>query len=293
MDTRGIPATVPQLRPIAGRGGQPKLALRAPDGAIAEVYLHGAHVTSWVPAGPDAERLFVSATSAFRSGAPIRGGVPVIFPQFGAFGSLPRHGFARTSDWQPIAATGSAGDTASVTLRLIDSAASRALWPHAFSADMTVTVRGAALTLQLAVSNTGRAPMEFTAALHTYLRVGDVRQTLVRGLEGCTFRDSTQGGAEYIQTEPELAITGEIDRIYLQVSRKLALIEPGRTTGIESSGFPDAVVWNPGAERGAALPDLEPGGHARMLCIEAAAVAAPILLDAGQRWSGVQRLSAR
>src|SRR5512139_4252652 len=80
-------------------GGLPKLTLVAPDGARAEVYLYGAHVVSWVPAGGQ-ERLFLSRTSAFRAGAPIRGGVPVVFPQFGALGPLPLHGLVRLMVWE-------------------------------------------------------------------------------------------------------------------------------------------------------------------------------------------------
>ena len=63
------------------------------------VYLHGAHVTSWKPARDHDERLFLSERSEFRAGTAIRGGIPVIFPQFAAEGPLPRHGFARTSEW--------------------------------------------------------------------------------------------------------------------------------------------------------------------------------------------------
>jgi glucose-6-phosphate 1-epimerase len=41
----------------SGRNGLPRLRLTTPDGAEAEVYLHGAHVTSWRPAGGE-EALF-------------------------------------------------------------------------------------------------------------------------------------------------------------------------------------------------------------------------------------------
>ena len=74
------PGTAPPAVP--GAGGLPKIVLEAPDGARAELYLHGAHVTAWTPAGAGDERLFLSAASEFRADAAIRGGVPVIFPQF-------------------------------------------------------------------------------------------------------------------------------------------------------------------------------------------------------------------
>ena len=62
---------------------------------------------------------------------------------------------------------------------------------------------------------------------------------------------------------------------------------------IAMEGFPDAVVWNPWAERAAALPDLPDDGYRCMLCVEAAAIDRPVRLDAGATWSGRQVLTAR
>src|SRR5512146_3353582 len=78
----------------AGRNNLPKVILHGPDGAQAEVYLHGAQVTSW-KAADGLERLFLSERSDFLPGSAIRGGVPVIFPQFNELGPLIKHGFAR------------------------------------------------------------------------------------------------------------------------------------------------------------------------------------------------------
>ena len=85
-----------------GNGNMPKMVLSTADGARAEIYLHGAHLTSWVPAG-GSEALFLSPKAEFVQGSAIRGGVPVIFPQFSDLGPLPKHGFARTLDWEPVA----------------------------------------------------------------------------------------------------------------------------------------------------------------------------------------------
>jgi len=58
------------------------------------------------------------------------------------------------------------------------------------------------------------------------------------------------------------------------------------------AGFTDVVIWNPGAERGAALSDLEPDGWLSMLCVEAAVVGTPVELGPGERWTGQQVLNA-
>lgn len=82
--------------PTAFRG-TPCLRLHA-EGATALVALHGAQVLSWIPAD-GRERLFLGAQAELGPGSAIRGGIPVIFPQFGDRGVLRKHGFARLLDW--------------------------------------------------------------------------------------------------------------------------------------------------------------------------------------------------
>ena len=66
----------------AGPGGLLRAALTPPT-AEAQVYLHGAQVAHHQPAG-EPPLLFLSSRSRFAAGAAIRGGVPVVFPWFGA-----------------------------------------------------------------------------------------------------------------------------------------------------------------------------------------------------------------
>ena len=288
--------TTISIRP--GRGGLPNATLAAPDGARAEVALHGAHVLSWRPApepgaGDVAERLFLSERSAWQAGVAIRGGVPVIFPQFADTGPLPKHGFARTREWRMVEAQPARDGRARTTFRLVDSAETRALWPHAFAADLTVSVGGRTLELALVLTNPGDAPFACTVALHSYLRVADVAAVELRGLAAVRYRDSAAGGRERVQHEPAVTIHGEVDRVYLDAPSRLELFEGGRhLLDVASTGFPDVVVWNPGPEKGGALADLEPGGFARMLCVEAAAVGAPVVVEPGGRWLGTQTLTA-
>ncbi len=171
---------------VPGVNGLPKVILANSDGSRAEVYLHGAHVTSGHPAGA-AERLYLSTASAFRDGAAIRGGVPVVFPQFSTRGPLPKHGFARNQPWELISV-----GAGSARFQLRDSEATRAIWPYAFLAEFTVTVCEHRLSLELAVTNHGEQPFDFTAALHTYLRVDDIAATHVENLGGLTYFDAAR-----------------------------------------------------------------------------------------------------
>jgi len=269
-----------------------RVRLNSADGACVEVHPNGAHVTLWRPAPGDDERLFLSAYSSFAEGAPIRGGIPVIFPQFAVEGPLPRHGFARTARWTLDEPQREPNGDAVISLSLTDSPATRAIWAASFRATLTVRVSGARLATTLAVENTGNEPFHFAAALHTYLRVHDVRDAEVVGLQGCRYRESSTPGEFTTDDDEVIRVAGAIDRVYVDAPSRLMLREPRRELAIETTNFPDVVIWNPGAEKAAALADMEPGGERRMLCIEAAAVQTPVVLEPGRRWSGTQTMIA-
>lgn len=268
------------------------VALRADDGAVAEVHRHGAHVTSWHPAGETEDRLYLSPRSDFGPSAAIRGGIPVIFPQFAAEGPLPRHGFARTSLWSLGCIAREGDGTAEVEFVLRDSADTRAIWDVSFQAVLSVAVVARRLAVTLCVQNVGERTFSFTAALHTYLRVRDVSHAEVHGLRGTPYRIS--GDRTLVVDDADhLVVSDYLDRVYVDAPPRLELREPGRSMILETEGFPDAVVWNPGRERAAALRDLEPGDERRFICIEAAVVQTPVTLGAGRQWSGTQTLTAR
>jgi glucose-6-phosphate 1-epimerase len=268
------------------------ISLHAPDGALARITPHGAHVCSWIPAG-GTEQLFLSRTFDFKAGAAIRGGVPIIFPQFASLGSLPKHGFARTAAWRLLRQGKDASGAAEAALELRESIATLTLWPYVFRAEFTVKVHGRELEMTLTIDNSGDTSFSFTSALHTYLAVQDIGAAEVLGLQGLGYRDSAKGGAAGRQEEAALRIEGELDRIYGQVPARLELQQPQGKLAIESRGFADAVVWNPGPAKGAALADLEQDGYRRMLCVEAGNILQPTTLAPGQSWSGSQRLVAK
>jgi glucose-6-phosphate 1-epimerase len=284
--TGRTPATYP-LRHSFDKADMPdssKIVLTAANGARVVVFRHGAHVVSWIPAN-DAERLFLSQRSSFGSGAAIRGGVPVVFPQFANTGALPKHGFARNMEWNVVEQGSSRA-----RFQLTSNPATLAIWPYAFVAELGVHVDGDTLDVALAVRNTSTEPFSFTAALHTYLAVRDIGQATVRGLQGYPFRE---GGVDGVQEAEPLRIQAEVDRIYFDVKQPITISDGERTIDVGARGFQDVVIWNPGMQKAAALPDMAPDGYRRMLCVEAAAIGTPVVLPAGAQWSGAQRLVAR
>jgi glucose-6-phosphate 1-epimerase len=272
--------------------GQPAMRIQAPDGAEATVLLHGGQIVSWIPAG-DQERFYLSPMAVAGDGKSVRGGVPVIFPQFSDRGPLPRHGFARDRRWQWVESV-RRGGVAIAVLRLSDDARTRAIWPHAFEAELTLVISGLQLDIELAVTNTGQVgvdlPFSFSAALHSYLLVDDVRRAKLGGLFAVHYTDNNTGKQQHQEIDP-FSFAGEIDRTYDGVTQPLSLATAMGRMVIANEGFPDVVVWNPGPAKAAAMADLPDDDWLSMLCVEAAAVHTPVTLAPGQEWTGRQSFS--
>ena len=177
-------------------------------------------------------------------------------------------------------------------LRLESDEIFRVAFPHLFGAELTVSIGGNRLDIELEIENLDRHGFSFTCALHTYLRVAEIENCSLEGLQETTFRDQLQSGAEFVQSEPSLAVEGEIDRIYFDVPDTLVLREPHRALAIQTEGFSDAVVWNPWQEKCSALDDMEADAFRRMLCVEAAQIHRPPMLEPGESWQGRQSLIA-
>lgn len=267
--------------------GMPAIHLRSPDGAEAIVLEHGGHIVSWKSVN-GVERLYMSPNSLFTVGQPVRGGVPVIFPQFGGLGKLQAHGFARRMNWTLVDAR-LGEDYAIAHLRLIDTEETRAQWPHAFALEIAVNVTGARLDIELEVSNTGDEPFDFMAALHTYCAVREVEECSVNGLRGQSCLDRLTN-KEFREAKDALTIDQEVDRIYYDTRKPLMLNEPQRGLVIQSENMPETVVWNPWEERCAQLADMPKDGFRRMICIEAAVIRNPVKLQPGEEWWGRQTL---
>jgi glucose-6-phosphate 1-epimerase len=267
----------------SGEGGLARITVDSPL-AEAQVYLHGAHVTHFQPRGAEPV-LFMSGKSQFAPGKPIRGGIPVIFPWFGpkaGDSAAPAHGFARTAEWTLLDADASA-EKVTLRLGLASSDASKKWVPNEFELVYTVGI-GRALELSLEVRNLSFADFNFEEALHTYLKVGDVRQASIEGLSGKTYIDKTAAMARKTQTGP-IRITGETDRVYLDTLDTVTVTDPvlGRRLEVSKTGSRATVVWNPWIEKARSMPDFGDDEWPHMLCVETANAADhAVTLAAGQ-----------
>ncbi len=261
--------------------------LQSRDGASIAISAHGGHLCSW-RAADGTERLFMSEDTRWDQRSALRGGVPIIFPQFADFGALPKHGFARVLPWTLCSSECATDGSGVVRMTLADSAATAA-FAGQFLLELTVQFCGQSLQLRLRIENTGSIVFDFSAALHTYLRT-DVAHSAINGLQRQSYRDSADGGRVKTGADTCLAIDCEIDRIYCDLPTPVALVAPQQCLEVNQQGFTDVVVWNPWRAKAAALTDLADYEYREFVCIEAALVGHPATLGPGQCWTGIQHL---
>jgi glucose-6-phosphate 1-epimerase len=263
---------------VAGSSGLPKVRVTTA-AASAEIYLHGAHLTSWVPASAE-EVIFLSGKALFKEGKAIRGGVPICFPWFNAKSDAqsydppaPPHGFVRTKAWE-LEAVIHEGNAVAVTLSTGSDEATRKYWPHDFRAEYRATI-GARLKLELTVTNTGATPLTFEEALHSYYRVGKVREIRIVGLDGVAYQDNADSNREKLQQGDNL-FAGRTDRAYLDTRAELDLIDPSlaRRILIGKENSLNAVVWNPWEELARGMSDLGEDEWENFVCVEVANIRA-------------------
>jgi len=255
----------------AGPGALPIVTVRNAH-AVATISLQGAHVTAFQPRGQDPV-LWVSSQAVYAPGKAIRGGIPVCWPWFGPHPTdptKPDHGFVRVRPWT-VRETAALEDGATeVQLGLADDEDTRAIWPHAFDLQLTVTV-GPTLRVALLARNTGSETFVCGGALHSYFGVGDVTSITIDGLDGCEYIDKTDGGLAKVQ-EGAVTISAETDRVYEETTTSCTIGDPvmGRRIVVAKEGSRSTVVWNPWRDKARRLADFGDDEYTAMVCVEVA-----------------------
>jgi glucose-6-phosphate 1-epimerase len=261
---------IPGVLRFDEHNGLARAVVTAP-AASATIYLQGAHLTHWQPAG-EQPVLFLSRKSDFAPGKPIRGGVPIAFPWFAADSKAdrylgkpgPSHGFARIQDWTPTFAA-LAGEDLHLTFTLGPSELSREMGFDHFRLAFELTI-GRTLTMKLAVANDAKTPLVFEEALHTYYAVVDVHETTVTGLEPTSYIDKTDNFKVKPAARAPLTFTAFTDRVYPNTTATCVIHDPPgkRTITVEKQNSNTTVVFNPWKE----MADMGPDEWHEMICVE-------------------------
>lgn len=270
--------SIPGLLLDSGPNGLSRLRVQT-DSASGELYLHGAHLTSWQPAGHQPV-LWLSGSSWFESGKPIRGGVPICFPWFGPHpqdASLPAHGSARLQEWQ-LQSAASAED-GGVQLAL-QTETGNFLLRYELNLGRELELR---LTCELPA--TAAAAERFEAALHTYLLVSEIREIEITGLEKAGYLNKVPQLQWFEPTGQPIRFSAETDRVYQNTADSVVLHDPGlqRRITVSKQGSLSTVIWNPWIDKSRRMPDFGDDEWTGMVCIETACVGDhAVLLQPGQ-----------
>lgn len=256
-----------------------------------DIYLFGCTITSWIHGG--LEKLFLSPTTPFDGVKAIRGGVPIVFPQFGqpSDSIMPQHGFARTSLWRLIVDKTIIGDSfITATFELEPTESIFAVYPHKFSLKYEVTLSTESLTTRLIVtSNEDSVSFGMQALLHSYIAVPAIDKISLDGYYGCQYHDKMLPLSEGLQSEESAVVTidREVDRIYLYSDTSSTI----KVNQSEDSLLPilqvshaahsskqqqhpnnkiqnDCVLWNPWIDKCRSIADLEDEAYLQYVCIE-------------------------
>lgn len=235
--------------------------------AAASISLLGGQVLSFKPKHDARERLFVSEKTVWDGSKPVRGGIPVCWPWFGAHtqsAAHPAHGFVRTRTWTLVSCEDGEGHT-----RLVLEASDTTHPGFAGTATLTLEILvGHELTVRLHTRNTGSTTSRLTMALHTYFSVVDVRTCTLQGLQG-TYSDKIRNWA-MLETPVPYRFNEETDRIHLHAAPELGIVESHGTTKIRSAGHDSIVVWNPWTTGVGNFADMSAEAWTKMLCVETA-----------------------
>ena len=260
----------PRITRTTSKEGLPLFDLRGGFGA-ARFSPQGAHFLEFTPSGQP-PLLFLSKQTNLAPGKAIRGGIPVIFPWFGAregHPESPMHGLVRTRTWEITELDVPEEGPAIVRLRFDSTPETLSLWPHAFAISLEFTL-GEDLAIRWETQNTGEATFVFEQALHPYFPVADIRTASVHGLQNSEFIDKTDTLRLKKDPAPAVQFTGETDRLYLDTAAKLLLEDPASESSIVfgKAGSFSSVVWNPWIAKAAALTDLGNEEWQEFVCIE-------------------------
>lgn len=276
----------PSVTQTDGHGGLPCVTV-VTSRCTGTVYLDGATVTEWTPAGGEPV-VFVSAQSRWEAGVPIRGGVPICAPWFGpgrTNDKSPAHGFFRVSRWELVDAR---DDDGTVALTFALGGAGEAVspaqgdYPTDFTARYVVTF-GDELDMALTVQ-AGATDLDLEEALHTYFRVADIAAVTIDGLDGSRYVDKAPGGRAVNAQSGPVRFMRETDRVYASTDT-VVVTDPGagRTITVSKEGSGSTVVWNPWQAKAAAMDDFADDEWRGMLCVESAnALRASLTVPAGE-----------
>ena len=114
--------------------------------------------------------------------------------------------------------------------------------------------------LQITNPSTASSPLIHQALLHNYIAATPTSSITVSPLTELTYIDKVKGGGESVESRKFVDVKSFTDSVYKNAPGTYEVRWEDGGIDIHTSGFPDIVVWNPHAEAGSKIGDLEDGG---------------------------------
>ena len=284
------------------------ICIEHPSGSRVKVHRFGATIISFETCS-GREVLFLSSLAKLDGSKPIRGGIPLVFPQFGQPDkSMPQHGFLRNRRWSIGKVYQDPHDSSSCC-ELHISFPQEDPQTHKFACQITLLVKlqPTSLTTILSITNTDeQQDFEFQALFHTYYRVQGGNATRkqichVQGLSGYRVYDQITQEHYILQDGATIHIDREVDRIYSPIHNSSSsagtdaspfklILQTGYETTIEASASIDGVhipvsvvVWNPFIEKSKGMVDFDNQEYHDMICVEPGMLTNVPSLKGGQK----------
>jgi glucose-6-phosphate 1-epimerase len=223
---------------------------------------------------------YLSPLHNLNSKTSIRGGVPILFPQFGEIGKYKKHGFVRDLNWRLINEVNNFSKY-SVEYECIIEENSDYLWENRAKLNLFANCYENLFIIKLQIKNIGNNKFNFTGGLHPYFRISSRRAIRIMGLERCQFRDT------YPEIEEVFDLNNDtlIERLYLD-NKKITFFNGLYNFTLKSNGFENWMIWNPGKIGAELISDLPNGDWDKFLCIEPIIKETPYLLNPNQEFTG-------
>jgi glucose-6-phosphate 1-epimerase len=234
------------------------------------------------------ENVFYLSPMTMDFQGPRRGGVPIIFPQFANKGFLTKHGFARNCQWQMKLEECDGYGRLFYTKNILSDDFPG--WPHEAALEIQVVAIDKEIRIEMVVLNTGPTEFSWTGGLHPYFRVDNLMETWVEGFK-MDYSSCEHSQSQFERGKDYFTFTDFGCEVLFLAHSKLKLITLSKTIDIESEGFEEWMIWNPGKDGALRIADLPDDDWQRFVCIEPVSVTTPIRLDVGQKFKGALKIS--
>jgi glucose-6-phosphate 1-epimerase len=193
---------------------------------------------------------------------PIRGGIPIIFPQFGNNGFLKKHGFVRDLEWKKVySSSNQYQKKASYSLNI--SKLSNPDWGYEALVKVTFKIiTYTSICLKLEIFNIGEDSFSFTGGFHPYFSIKNRSSLQILGLEDSLFIDTDSNISTF-----NLNDNSGLERLFLTNSN-IEVHTGFYRLLLSNIGFNNWMVWNPGFLGAKSIPDLPNEDWDKFVCIE-------------------------